>query len=253
VRADGLAAGEHFYRARATDQAGHVGVAPPWSFEVTNAAPAGTLAFDAGRGTAPHTFRTTITGTDADNDRLSYTLDFGDGQTVNGTLPAGAIAHRYDRAGVYWVRLDLTDGRETVGVVRAVTVTGAQLEEPPPTPLPSTPLSLSLSAASVDLGTFVPGLARDYAGTLTATTSGPPAALRVSDPSATARGRLVGPAGALSQPLQVRAVSGAFAPLTAAVAIPSTIEFKQSIGEGEVLRPGTYAKALTFTLSVTTP
>ena len=35
--------------------------------------------------------------------------------------------------------------------------------------------------------------------------------------------------------------------------IPATIEFKQSIGATEALTPGAYAKALTFTLSVTTP
>ena len=35
--------------------------------------------------------------------------------------------------------------------------------------------------------------------------------------------------------------------------IPNTVEFKQSIAAGDVLRPGTYAKALTFTLAPTTP
>jgi hypothetical protein len=128
-----------------------------------------------------------------------------------------------------------------------VTVTRLQLQSPP------LPLSLSLSAPAVDLGTFIPGVTRDYAGTLTATTSGPAATLRVADPSATATGHLVSPTGALGQPLRVRAASGAFAPLTSAVAIPTTIEFKQSIGDSEVLRPGRYTKALTFTLSVTTP
>jgi hypothetical protein len=77
--------------------------------------------------------------------------------------------------------------------------------------------------------------------------------LRVSDPSPTARGHLVSDPGALAQPLEVRAISGAFAPLDSTVTIPTTIDFKQSIGATETLRPGTYTKALTFTLSVSTP
>jgi extracellular elastinolytic metalloproteinase len=246
LRADGLATGEHFYRARATDRAGHVGVAAPWSFAVTNAAPTATLDFDAESGPAPHALHATLAGSDADNDRLTYTLDFGDGGTATGTLPA-TVEHRYEAAGAYTARLTVTDGRETIAVERPITVT---------TPLPqqpTAPLTLSLSAPAVDLGTFIPGVARDYTGTLTATTSGSAATLRVSDPSATAPGHLVGAAGALAQPLQVRAADGAFAPLTAAVSIPKAIEFKQSIGDSEVLRPGSYAKALTFTLSVTTP
>ena len=35
--------------------------------------------------------------------------------------------------------------------------------------------------------------------------------------------------------------------------IPTTIEFKQSIGADEALHPGAYSKALTFTLSVAAP
>ena len=102
------------------------------------------------------------------------------------------------------------------------------------------------------LGTFIPGVARDYSASLTATTTGS-GTLTVSDGSATAPGHLAGPAGALAQPLQVRAANGAFAPLTSAVTIPTAVEFKQSIGADEVLRPGAYTKALTFTLAVTTP
>jgi hypothetical protein len=32
-----------------------------------------------------------------------------------------------------------------------------------------------------------------------------------------------------------------------------TVDFKQSIGSGDALRTGTYAKTLTFTLSTTSP
>ena len=51
----------------------------------------------------------------------------------------------------------------------------------------------------------------------------------------------------------MRDTSGAFAPLTGAVAVPDSVEFSQPIGAEEVLRPGAYTKALTFTLAVTTP
>jgi hypothetical protein len=124
-------------------------------------------------------------------------------------------------------------------------------DTPPPLPL-ETPLSLSLSAPTLNFGTFIPGLAHDYTATLTATTTGN-GTLTVNDTTATAPGHLVGPAGALAQPLQVKATSGAFAPLTGAVTIPTTIEFTQAIGADEVLRPGAYTKALTFTLAVTNP
>ena len=114
-----------------------------------------------------------------------------------------------------------------------------------------TPLSLTLSAPSLDLGTFVPGLARDYTATLTATMTGGDT-LTVADRGVDP-GRLISPAGALEQPLSVRSTSGAFVALTGIVPVPATVEFRQSIGAGEVLRPGVYAKALTFTLAVTTP
>jgi hypothetical protein len=133
---------------------------------------------------------------------------------------------------------------------RAITATTAQAQ---PEPTPTTPLSLALSAPAVDLGTFIPGLARDYTGSLTATTTGPAATLRVTDPSATARGHLISDSAALALPLEVRSTSGAFAPLDGAVAIPTAIEFKQSIGENDVLHPGTYSKGLTVTLSVAAP
>ena len=122
------------------------------------------------------------------------------------------IEHRYDAAGVYTVRLTVSDGRDTAVAERAITVTTAA----GPDAAAARDAALAHpQRAGVDLGTFIPGLARDYTGSLTATTTGPAATLRVADPSATARGHLVGAAGALAQPLQVRATSGAFAPLTA--------------------------------------
>jgi hypothetical protein len=91
----------------------------------------------------------------------------------------------------------------------------------------------------------------------------------VSDPSATARGRLVNGSFALATPLQAKAASalgtgGALAPLgdgpltllTYSGPVSNdgvTIDFLQSIGANEPLRTGTYSKTLTFTLSTTAP
>ncbi len=250
LRADDLAVGEHVFRARATDKVGNVGQPAEWVFTVVNEAPIAKLDLDADTGVAPHTLHATVNGTDAENDRMTYELDFGDGQSASGALPSPAIAHRYEAAGTYTARLSIDDGRESGSAERTITVTVPQVLPAPP---PPAPLSLTLSSPAVDLGTFIPGVARDYAGTLTATVGGPAARLHVADTSGSAPGYLVGLAGALPQPLQVRATNGAFAPLTSAVTIPTTIEFKQPIGAAETLKPGAYAKALTFTLSVTSP
>ena len=105
-------------------------------------------------------------------------------------------------------------------------------------------LALTLGTAA-PLGPFVPGVARDYTTTMTATatSTGADAALSVIDPSATATGRLVNGTYALTSPLQVSADGGAFAPLRtdngplalAAWNTPITnrnvqLGFKQSIG-----------------------
>jgi len=166
---------------------------------------------------------------------------------ASGTLPVTLVGHRYDVPGVYTLALTVRDGRASATAEREVTVTNAQGDTPPA----QTPLTLTLSSASLSLGTFVPGLASDYTATLTATMTGGDA-LTVADRGVDP-GRLLSPAGALEQPLSVRSTSGAFVALTRIVPVPATIEFRQSIGADEVLRPGTYTKPLTFTLAVTSP
>ena len=127
-------------------------------------------------------------------------------------------------------------------------------------------LALTLGPAAT-FGAFTPGVARDYTATSTATvisTAGD-AALSVADPSSTNTGKLVNGSFALAQTLQA-AVGTAFAPVGGSSAPTllktwsgptsneaSTITFKQSIGANDPLRTGTYSKALTFTLSTTTP
>src|SRR6201999_4493058 len=97
------------------------------------------------------------------------------------------------------------------------------------------------------------------------------ALLSVSDPSATATGHLVNGTFSLPQPLQARArnaanqgtafnnVGSSASPLnlltwSAPVSNDAvTLEFSQLVNANDPLRTGTYSKALTFTLSTTTP
>src|SRR5262249_54032706 len=127
--------------------------------------------------------------------------------------------------------------------------------------------SLSLGAPAT-FASFVPGVAKTYDASMTATvtSSATDAALSVADPSSKAPGHLVNGAYALASPLQV-AASRSGQPVGAYAAAPATLlsydgpvsndavtlAFKQAIGGGEPLLTGTYGKSLTFTLSTTTP
>jgi hypothetical protein len=135
-------------------------------------------------------------------------------------------------------------------------------------------LQLNVSPSTI-LGTFVPGLAKDYITALaaSATTTTGDAALSVTDHSTTAPGHLVNGAFSLPAALRARALGTGDpantpyaalsetagqaltlkswgSPITAA---PLTIGLSQSIGATDVLRAGTYSKTLTFTLSTNTP
>jgi hypothetical protein len=127
-------------------------------------------------------------------------------------------------------------------------------------------LSLSLSG-TVNLGSFQPGVGKDYDGSTvaTVTSSAETADLSVMDASSNATGRLVNGTRALTSPLQLNA-GGPFAPLNTdgsplllkhygdvAANNATTINVRQHIGDTEGLRTGSYAKTLTFTLSTTTP
>jgi predicted extracellular nuclease len=132
----------------------------------------------------------------------------------------------------------------------------------------SVPATLSLSlSGTVSLGSFLPGVGKDYDGSTTATvtSSAETADLSVADASSTATGRLVNGTRALATPLQLNA-GGPFAPVpTDGTPLQlkhygdvvsndaTTINVRQTIGANEGLRTGTYAKTLTFTLSTTAP
>jgi hypothetical protein len=136
----------------------------------------------------------------------------------------------------------------------------------------SATLSLTLGTAA-SFGGFTPGIAKDYASSMTASvisTAGN-GQLSVSDPSATATGHLVNGSFSLPSALQAKAsspagaggslldVGGSATPtplLTYAGPTsndPVKVDFQQHIGAGDPLRTGAYSKTLTFTLSTTTP
>jgi hypothetical protein len=126
------------------------------------------------------------------------------------------------------------------------------------------PATLSVSlGAPPNFGAFVPGVARTYTATSTATvtSSAGNAALIVQDTSSFHTNKLVNGTFALQQELQVKNNTGAFQTMpaglrfwgapTASESVP--LEFRQSIGANEPLRTGSYSKTLTFTLSTTEP
>ncbi len=129
---------------------------------------------------------------------------------------------------------------------------------------------------------FIPGLAREYSTTMTAsvTSTAENVSLSVADPSTNATGRLVNGTFALAAPLTASAsstlndpaanppltvpspagpVGGSASPLqlltynTPVGLDVATLTFKQAIGQTEALRTGGYSKTLTFTLSTTKP
>jgi PKD repeat protein len=230
----------------------------------------GSATSDKTTGTAPLSVTFTAAATDADGDALTYTWDLnGDGTfETTGQNPTFS----YTTAGTYTPVVKVTDakGGSSTKTLAAITVAAAPTNS---TDVPvelsgsvPTTLGLTLGAAGGSLGTFTPGVAKDYTGVInaTVTSSATAAALTVRDPSATAPGRLVNGTAALLQPVQLKSGSAAFAalsgtPLTLAtfpapVATKSVpIDVKQSIAADEPLLRGSYAKTVVFTLSATTP
>ena len=111
------------------------------------------------------------------------------------------------------------------------------------------PATLSLTlGANPSFGAFVPGIAKTYTASTTASviSTAADAQLTVPDP-----GHLMNGAFALPQPLVVSGVPKSYvAPVSND---PVTIGFSQAIGASDALRTGTYAKTLTFTLATTNP
>lgn len=78
----------------------------------SNTPPTAQLRVDPVTGVAPLKVQAEIGGTDAENNELSYTLDFGDGTAREaGRLPRTEVAHTYARPGTYITRLVVSDGK----------------------------------------------------------------------------------------------------------------------------------------------
>ena len=219
-------------------------------------------------GVAPLPVAFSAAATDADGDALTYTWDLnGDGTfETTGATPS----FTYTTAGVYNAVVKVTDARGA-SATKSVTVsvsppagTGTDVPLPVGGTVPSV-LSLTLGTAPT-LGTFLPGVDRDYtasvAATVTATSTA--SALTVRDPSSTATGRLVNGTMALATPLQLKVGDAAFGPLSGSAltlttfatpvgARPVQVDMKQSIAATEPLLSGGYGKTLVFTLTATTP
>jgi alpha-L-rhamnosidase len=142
----------------------------------------------------------------------------------------------------------------------AATVDATSVEAPVAGTVPPT---LALTVDPTSFGAFVPGLAKDYAASLTGsvTSTAGDATLSVHDPSATATGHLVNGSFALAQPLRIegRPVKGSSDPTALKSWAgpvsnhPLTLALEQSVGGNDALRTGSYSKTLTFTLSTTAP
>lgn len=121
--AEEFANGEHRFKVRAIDPAGNVSPVVEAAFTIVNRPPTASLQVAGDSGPAPLTTTATIEAADPDEDGLGYQLQFGDGSSASGVLPAKSFQHTYDEPGVYEMRLDVTDGHEHVVITRTITVT----------------------------------------------------------------------------------------------------------------------------------
>jgi X-Pro dipeptidyl-peptidase len=174
------------------------------------------------------------------------------------------------------VTLDTRTSKVTLPIVGgydALAAAGAFTD--PTAPVGGTvPATLSLTlGASAGFGAFTPGITKTYSASTSAnvvSTAGD-ALLSVADPSSVGTGHLVNGTFVLPQPLHARArnaantgtaynnVGSSASPLNLLTyGGPSSndavsLEFSQLVNSTDALRTGSYTKALTFTLSTTTP
>ena len=222
-------------------------------------------------GVPPLAVAFTVAATDPDSDTLTYAWDFGDGTAASTQQNP---SHTYTTTGSYTAKVTVSDGKGgTVSRTFPIAVSTGSVSTPGDVG-GDVPFVLGLTLnGPVTLGPLLPGVAKDYTSTMTATvtsTAGD-AALSVADPDTAQTGKLVNGTRALASPLQVMATNaahptGAFAPVggsanpvslltwSRATSLDAvTIAFKQSIASTETLRAGNYTKTLTFTLSTVTP
>lgn len=193
------------------------------------------------------------------NARAEVRVPIKDGQAVfESGRPAGeqpGVTYRGTANGIASYDVGSGSYRFLAAVSNATSVNGGVAG--------SVPATLALNVSQASLGSFTPGVAKDYSAeaTATVTSTAGDAALTVLDPSATATGRLVNGTFALTQPLRVNGapLGGASAPTplarwsTPVSNADAKVVYTQSVGADEGLRTGSYAKTLTFTLSTTAP
>jgi hypothetical protein len=146
-----------------------------------------------------------------------------------------------------------------------------EVSAPPVEVSATVPSTLSLTIGGpASFGALTPGTTNDYTASTTAsvTSSAGDATLAVFDPSGSAAGHLANGSFVLADALEARATrEGADVPFGTVGSAPLSLlsysgpvsndtvglEFRQHVGGDEALRTGAYGKALTFTLSTTTP
>ncbi|MBE2315847.1 DUF1593 domain-containing protein [Solirubrobacter sp. CPCC 204708] len=223
------------------------------------------------------TVRLSGTASDPDGDALTYRWwQYTDADTYTGAValttpetlstsfevPANSVVPPNAVPGqTIHLILEVTDdGAPALKAYQRVIVTVSARATQYPTATVAPVLSLSLGTAP-NLGALVPGTARAYTGTSTATvtsTAGE-ATLSVQDLAPVNAGRLVNGAHALTAPLQVNGGDLATTPLALktysgpVTADATTLTYTQNLLATDTLRTGSYSKALTFTLSTTTP
>ena len=199
--------------------------------------------------------------TDADTYPGAVVLN-GTGRNVSFEVPANSVVPPNAVPGqtIHMILEVTDDGTPALTRYQRVVVTvsarATQYASATVTPV----LSLSLGPAP-SFGALVPGTAKTYTATSTATvtsTAGD-AVLSVHDVSPVNTGKLVNGAHALASPLKVNGGELSGTPLAVKTyAGPVTsdavaLSFEQAIGATDALRSGSYTKSLTYTLATTTP
>ncbi|MHB1260580.1 MAG: PKD domain-containing protein [Thermoplasmatota archaeon] len=115
----------------------------------SNEAPTANLTAAPSNGTAPLNVTFSLSGSDADNDTLSWTLAFGDGNQTNGTTLPSSVVHSYAAARNYTASLTVSDGSLNRTATARITVGGAGApSEPTPEDLcPTDPLAIGHETA----------------------------------------------------------------------------------------------------------